>query len=154
MSYPIPEGYHSVIPHIFVKGAPAAIAFYGKAFGAKEIRRHCIEGTEIVMHAEIQIGDSMVMVNDEFPEHGVLAPEPGKSGFRLHLLSEDVDALFAQACAAGATVVMPLENMSWGDRYAIVADPFGHQWSMASKVEEVTDEEVAERARKAFGKDA
>jgi PhnB protein len=144
---PVPAGFHTLTPHLTVKGAKDAIDFYGKAFGAKEIRRHAMGDT--IAHAQLQIGSSMLMLMDEFPEHGPFGPE-GETGTVLHLYVPDVDASFKRAVEAGARVVMPVEDMFWGDRYGIVQDPFGHRWSIASNREELTPEEVMERAAKAF----
>jgi PhnB protein len=133
MPTPIPAGFNTVTPHLVVKGAADAIEFYAKAFGAKETERHDMHGA--VVHATVRIGDSNVMVNDEFPDMGALGPQPGQpSPVTVHLYVEDVDAVFAQATAAGAEVVMPLADMFWGDRYAFLRDPFGHSGSIAPHV--------------------
>ena len=150
---PVPEGYGAVTPHLVVKGAPAAIEFYAKAFGATEVRRSEIHGA--VVHAALRIGDSMLMLAEEFPDYGSLAPDPERrSPVTVHLFVEDIDALFEQATQAGATVVMPIDNMFWGDRYAILRDPFGHSWSIATHVEDVSPEDMETRAAAAFAGDA
>jgi len=145
---PVPKGFHTITPHLTVKGAQAAIDFYRRAFGAKELRRHAFGDT--IAHAQLQVGSSMLMLMDEFPEHGTLGPRAGETGTVLHLYVPDVDASFKRAVEAGAEVVMPVEDMFWGDRYGIVQDPFGHRWSIASSCEELTPEEVMERAAKVF----
>jgi uncharacterized glyoxalase superfamily protein PhnB len=145
---PVPEGFHTLTPHLTVKGGERAIDFYRRAFGAREIRRHAFNGA--IAHAQLQVGSSMLMLNDEFPQQGCFAPPEGGGGTTLHLYVADADAAFRRAVEAGAEVVMPLADMFWGDRYGIVRDPFGHLWSIASNREVLTPEEVAERAAKAF----
>ncbi|MBI4470886.1 MAG: VOC family protein [Acidobacteria bacterium] len=143
----IPEGHHTLTPHIVVRGGMDAIEFYKRAFGAKELM--VMPGPEgKVMHAEIQIGDSVLYLADEFPEMGgCLSPQAiGGTPVVLHLYVEDVDARFNQAVAAGAAVRMPLSDMFWGDRYGQVTDPFGHIWSLASHKEDLTPEEIGKRA--------
>ena len=145
----IPAGFRTVTPHLVVKGAAQAIEFYKQAFGAEELSRHEMGGA--IMNASLRIGDSVVMLNDEFPS---TAPGPSKelpSPVTIHLYVEDVDAWYARAQTAGAEVVMPLENTFWGDRYAILRDPHGHSWSIATHVEDVEDEDIPRRAAEAFG---
>jgi PhnB protein len=148
---PVPEGYHTVIPYIVVEGGNAAIEFYKRAFGAKE--RFRMGGPDgKVSHAEIEIGDSVVMLSDAFPERGVKAPAKGDAGtpFGVFLYIPDVDAVFKKAVDAGATVTMPLENQFWGDRYGRLRDPFGHEWHLATHVEDVSPEEMGKRAQAAM----
>lgn len=145
---PIPEGLHTLTPHLTVKGAADAIAFYEKAFGAEELMRQAGPGGSI-MHARIRIGDSSVMLNDEFPEHGSLGPTEN-SAVALHLYVEDVDAVYARAVEAGCEVLFPLSDTFWGDRYGLLRDPFKHRWSVASRVEDVSPEECDRRAAEAF----
>jgi len=148
---PIPEGCHSVTPHMIIKGAGKAIDFYKKAFGAEEIMRMPGPGGN-VMHAEIQIGDSRVFLADEFPDMGCLSPATLKgSPVTIHLYVKDVDATFKQATGAGATVKMPPTDMFWGDRFSKVQDPFGHEWSIATHKEEVSPEECAKRMAAQMG---
>ena len=147
---PIPEGFHTITPHLTLKGAKEAIAFYRKAFGAETLWIHEMPGTEVVMNACLRIGDTPLMLNDEFPDHGVVGPQ-GRSPVVIHLYVEDVDAAFQRAVDAGATVLYPIENAFWGDRYGMLQDPFGHAWSIATHVEDVPPEEMGERAMKAFG---
>ncbi len=141
----IPDGYHTVTPYIIVSDASAAIEFYGRAFGAEEIYRMQAPGAP-VMHAEIRIGDSVVMLSDENPSMGALSPESiGGSPASLLIYLEDVDAGHARALEAGATELMAPEDMFWGDRFARVADPYGHVWALASHVEDVDPEEMERR---------
>ncbi len=142
---PIPAGYHSITPYIFVRGAADAMAFYEKAFGAVEVTR--MPGPDgKLMHAEIRIGDSHIMLADEMPEFGNMSPQSlgGISG-RLMLYVEDVDSSFSQALAAGATENQPVEDQFWGDRMGTLTDPFGQQWSLATHVEDVPDAEMPAR---------
>lgn len=142
---PIPEGYHSVTPYLIIKGAAKALDFYQRAFGAKETVRMPGPGGKI-MHAEIRIGDSMVMLADEHPEMDARSPEAfGGSPVKIHLYVEDVDAVFNQAVAAGATVERPLSNQFYGDRTGGVKDPFGYSWYIATHKEDVTPEEMKKR---------
>jgi len=143
---PIPDGWHTVTPSLTVRGAARAIEFYKQAFGAKETMR--MPGPEgKIMHAELKIGDSVVMLNDEFPDMGTRSPESlGGSPASLFLYVEDVDAAFDRAVKAGAQVAMPVQDMFWGDRFGRVIDPFGHGWAMATHKEDLTPEEIARRA--------
>ena len=144
------ELMRTVTPHLIVGGAAAAIDFYQRAFGAVEVMR-LPDGKGIMMHARVRIGDSIVMLLDEFPEMGARGPKAvGATSVTIHLQVPDVDALFAQAVAAGATAIMPPADMFWGDRYAIVQDPFGHSWSLATHVRDVPIEEL-QRAAQSHG---
>ena len=144
----IPDGFRTITPHIVVAGAAAAIEFYKKAFGAEVIRQMPGPGGN-VMHAEIRIGDSIVMLNDEFPDYGALGPKSiGGTATTLHIYVNDADAFMDRAVKAGAEVAMPLMDMFWGDRYGKLKDPFGHHWSVATHKEDLTDAEVAERMKK------
>jgi uncharacterized glyoxalase superfamily protein PhnB len=149
---PIPEGYTSVTPHLVIDGAAKAIDFYKKAFGAQEIVSMPMPGTDKLMHAEIQIGNSRVMIADEFPEMGPRRSPTalGESTVTLHQYVEDVDAAIARAAEAGATVTMPAADMFWGDRYGKVKDPFGHDWGLATHVRDLSPEEMAEAAQAAM----
>jgi uncharacterized glyoxalase superfamily protein PhnB len=139
---PIPEGMHSLTPHLVCKGAGDAIEFYKRAFNAVEIGR--MPGPDgKLMHAQIRIGDSALMLVDEMPDWGVLGPKTlGGSPVTIHLYVEDADAAFTQAEAAGAKVKMPLADMFWGDRYGQVEDPFGHYWSIATHTRDLTPDEI------------
>jgi len=148
----VPEGYHRVTPHLTVRDAAAMIEFYKKAFGAIEKGRAAGPDGKSIIHAAIQIGDSTVFLNDEFPEMGGLSPLATKStAVTLHLYVDDADKQFQQALSAGAQVVMPLADQFWGDRYGIVKDPSGHQWSIAHHVEDLTPDQMKQRMGKAFG---
>ncbi|CAN5690602.1 VOC family protein [soil metagenome] len=148
---PIPDGLPVIIPHLIIQGAEQAIEFYKQAFGAEEVCRMPSPTDGKLMHAEIQLGNSRVYLCDEYPEMGAVGPRSlGGSPVTIHLSVEDTDASFARAVEAGATARMPPETMFWGDRYAKVEDPFGHQWSLATKVEELTPEEIQARAASAF----
>jgi len=151
---PIPKGYHTVTPYLVVRNASDAIAFYKRAFGAKEkVRMAGPDGR--VMHAEITIGDSHVMLGDEMPQMGATAPQTiGGTATSLFLYVRDVDKLFAQATGAGATVEMPPTDMFWGDRYCKMADPFGHKWSIGTHIEDVTPKEMARRGAEAMAQQA
>jgi len=140
-----PEGYHSVTPYIIVEGANAAIEFYAANFGASEVMR--IPGPEgKVMHAEIQIGDSRVMLADPCPEMGAESPVKfGGSPQHLMIYTEDCDAMFGKAVEAGSEVLRPLADQFYGDRSGTLKDPFGHQWTLATHVEDVSEEEIAKR---------
>jgi PhnB protein len=148
---PIPEGFHTLTPHIVVKGAAQAIDFYKKAFGAKEIGRMPGPDGKSIMHADIVIGDSHLMLVDEFPEMNCFGPQSvGGSPVTIHLYVEDADAFFKQAVAAGAQERMPLTDMFWGDRYGQITDPFGHTWSIATHKEDLTTEEITKRSKATF----
>jgi PhnB protein len=138
----IPDGMHTVTPHLICADASAAIEFYKKAFNASETSR--LPGPRgRLMHASLRIGDSAVMLVDEMPEHGALGPKSLKgSPVAIHLYVEDVDAMAAQAVAAGAKLTMPVCDMFWGDRYGQLEDPFGHRWSIATHVRDVTPAEM------------
>jgi uncharacterized glyoxalase superfamily protein PhnB len=146
----VPDGFHTITPHLVVRGAVEAIAFYKKAFGALEMGCH-LDPAGKVMHAMMQIGNSRFFLNDEFPNMGALSPQSlNGTPVTLSLYVEDVDSLYAQATKAGAKVVMPLADQFWGDRYGIVADPFGHQWALASHVKDFSPEEMKKSAEAAF----
>ncbi len=149
---PVPEGMHTVTPHLVVRGAAKAIDFYKQAFGAEELGRSATPDGRI-MHAAIRVGDSVIFLADEFTEMGGLkAPEPGKSPVVLHLYLPDVDASYDRAVRAGANVKMPVADMFWGDRYGQVTDPFGHTWSLATHKEDLSREEADRRGREFFAK--
>lgn len=144
----IPPGMHTVTPHIVCAGAVGAIDFYKQAFNARELMK--LEGPDgKLMHGAIMIGDSVVMLADEYPEWNSLGPNALKSTtVTLALYVEDADRQFEQAVAAGCSVYMPLEDMFWGDRYGIVKDPYGHLWSIATHVRDVSDAEIQAGASK------
>ena len=148
---PIPDGMHSVTPHLVCAGAAQAIEFYKKAFGALEEAR--LPGPNgRLMHAMVRIGGSAVMLVDEMPEWGALGPKALKgSPVTIHLYVEDADAFFARAVQAGAKVTMPLEDAFWGDRYGKLEDPFGHHWSVATHVRDVGAAEMQQALQKMSG---
>jgi PhnB protein len=147
----IPEGYHTVTPHLVVRGADKAIQFYQAAFGAEELVRMPTPDGKL-MHAEIRIGDSVVMLADEFPEMGSKSPDTlGGTSNGLMIYSENVNQLWDRAVKAGAAVEMPLTDMFWGDRYGKLRDPFGQSWALAQHVRDVSPEEMAESAKQSFG---
>jgi len=144
MTKPIPEGYRSVNLILTVDDGSRAIDFYKQAFGAKEISR--LPMGDKVGHAELQIGDTRIMLNDEFPEHGNLGPNSrGGTSVGLVIYTDDVDSAFKKALEAGGTETMPVTDHFWGDRMGTLTDPFGHKWSIATHVEDVPHEEYAER---------
>jgi PhnB protein len=139
---PIPEGMHTVTPHLICAGATDAVEFYQKAFGAVELSRMLGPDGKL-MHASIRIGNSVIMLNDENPNWGSFGPKHLKgSPVTIHLYVENADAAFEQAVRAGAKVTMPLDDMFWGDRYGKLEDPFGHQWSIGTHVRDVSPEEM------------
>jgi PhnB protein len=147
---PVPEGYHTVTPYLTVDGAAGAIEYYKKAFGAVErVRMNTPDGT--VGHAEIQIGDSLVMLSDPAPQAATRPPsELGGTSAGVFLYVDDVDAVVRKAIDAGATVTMEVADQFWGDRFGSVRDPYGHIWSVATHIEDVPAEEMAERAKAAM----
>ena len=144
MTNPIPEGYNSVTPYLVVDDAAKAIEFYKQAFGAEEKFR--MPMGDRIGHAEIKIGDSFVMLADEFPEMDHLGPKArGGTTVSLLVYVNDVDNAFKTAIDAGAKLLRPLENQFWGDRMGSLTDPFGHQWSLATHVEDISEEEMNRR---------
>ncbi len=142
---PVPDGYHTVTPYLYIRGASDALAFYAKAFGAKEIMRIPAPGGKIG-HAEIEIGNSRLMMADEHPEMGARGPKSiGGTSFSIMLYVENADALFARAVAAGAEVKEPMQDKFYGDRSGTVMDPFGHVWHVSTHMEDVTPEELNRR---------
>jgi len=147
---PIPEGYHTVAPYLAVDDAAEAIDWYKKAFGASERGRMDAPGGAIG-HAELEIGDSVVMLSDPFPQASTKPPkELGGTTMSVFLYVEDVDAVVKQAVDAGATVLMEVADQFWGDRFGTIQDPFGHTWSVATHVEDLSPEEIAERGMAAM----
>ena len=150
MAKAIPDGYHTVTAALTLKDAAAAIDFYQRAFGARETMRvNSPDGK--IMHAEIQVGDSRIMLADEHPGMGCAAPvSVGQATGSLYLYVSDVDAAFKRAVAAGGKVVMPVTDMFWGDRFGAVEDPSGHRWGLATHVEDPTPEQMAQRQKEFF----
>jgi PhnB protein len=145
----IPEGMHSVTPHLVCAGAADAIDFYKQAFGATEVAR--VPGPDgKLIHGAVRIEGSVVMLVDENPQWGALGPKTLKgSPVTIHVYVADVDAFVARAVKAGAKVMMPIDDMFWGDRYGIIEDPFGHHWSVATHLRDVKPEELSEAMRSA-----
>lgn len=151
MTKPIPAGYHTVTPYLTLDDAAAAIEFYKDAFGANERVRMEAPGGKIG-HAELEIGDSVVMLADATPQSTTKSPsELGGTSAGVFLYVGDVDAVVAQAVKAGAAVTQEVEDMFWGDRFGSLKDPFGHVWSIATHVEDLTPQQIAERAKQAMG---
>jgi PhnB protein len=146
----IPAGYHSLTPYLAVEDAAKAIEFYKDAFGAEEVVR--MPGPDgKIAHAELQLGDSKLMLSDPFPQSDVRPPsERGGPTASIFFYVEDVDAAFEQAQRAGAEVVTDLEDMFWGDRFGTLSDPFGHVWSLATHKEDLSEAEMAERSKAAM----
>jgi PhnB protein len=147
---PIPDGYHAVTPYLALDNAAEAIEYYKKAFGAKERGRMDAPGGKIG-HAELEIGDALVMLSDALPQFSTRPPkELGGTSASVFLYVEDVDAVVKQAVDAGGTVEMEVADQFWGDRFGSITDPFGHVWAIATHVEDVPPEEMAERAKEAM----
>lgn len=149
---PIPDQYHSITPYMTVRDAARAIEFYKQAFGAKE--RGVMKGPDgKVMHAELMIGDSIIMLGDEMPEFGALSPQStGGAGMGLHIYVDGVDAAFDRAVKAGARVDMPVSDQFWGDRYGKLTDPFGHKWSIATHTKDMSADEMKSAMNEAMSK--
>ena len=149
---PIPDGYHTLTPFLTVRDAVRAIEFYKEAFGAQE--RGVAKGPDgKVMHAELKIGDSIIMLSDEFPDQGVLSPlSNGGAGMGLHIYVDGVDAAFDRAVKAGAQVEMPVADQFWGDRYGKLKDPFGHKWSIATHTKDMSADEMKRNMDEAMEK--
>lgn len=150
MAQPIPEGFHTLTPHIIVKDVAEAMVWYAKAFGAEEaLRLPAPDGN--IIHAEIKIGNSQIMLAPANEQWGNKDPNMlGGTAVTLHIYAEDVDALYKQATDAGAKGTMPPEDMFWGDRYAKVVDPWGHQWGLATHIADPTPEEMNKAMQEMF----
>jgi PhnB protein len=147
----IPDGYYSLTPYMVVKGAREAMAYYSKVFGAQEIVNMPGPGG-VVLHAEMQIGNARFMLADENLERGSKSPQTvGGTSSSVMIYTEDVDGMFKRAVDAGGTVIMPVQDMFWGDRYGSLLDPFGHQWQIATHKEDVTPEEMQKRMQAMAG---
>jgi uncharacterized glyoxalase superfamily protein PhnB len=150
---PIPDGFHTMTPHLVCRDAAKAIAFYEKAFGAKELGRSLMPDGKSIMHAMLQFGDSRLMLADEFPQWKSLGPLAiGGTAVTLHLYVEDTDQVYKRAIDAGATSKMAPTDMFWGDRYAQVVDPSGHMWAIATHIKDVSPAEMEKAAREAMAK--
>lgn len=150
MAKAVPDGFNTLSAHIIVQDATKAIEFYKKAFGAQEITRHLAPDGKNVMHAQLKIGNSMLMLANEFPPMCVSPKARGGTSVTLHLYVENADAIFDRAVKAGCTVKMPLADQFWGDRYGQVEDPFGHLWSVGTHIQDLTPAQLAEKAKEAF----
>jgi uncharacterized glyoxalase superfamily protein PhnB len=149
---PIPDGYHTLTPFMTVRDAARAIEFYKQAFGAVD-KGVMKDPSGKVMHAELKIGDSIIMLGDEYPDFGALSPQSvGGSSSGLHIYLEDVDAAFTRAIKAGAIVEMPVADMFWGDRYGKLRDPFGHKWSIGTHKADLSMEEMKRGMDEAMAK--
>jgi PhnB protein len=144
---PVPEDFHTITPQMVVKGVAAAIDWYTRALGAHELLRNAAPDGASIMHAELLLGDSRFFVVDEFPDSVVSPSTLGGTTVTMHLYVPDVDDLFNRAVEAGATVVMPVADQFWGDRYGILRDPFGHRWSIASRIEDLSPKKLQDRAK-------
>jgi len=148
----IPSGFHTLTPHITVRDADKALEFYKNVLGAEVLGVARMPDGKVI-HAALRIGDSMLMLNDEFPEMGGLSPlSTGGAGVTIHIYTENVDQAFDRAVSAGAKVAMPLMDQFWGDRYGIVADPFGHKWSIATHIKDMSPEEMQQAQDEAMAK--
>ena len=149
----VPHGFHTLTPHLVVRNADQAIEFYKKAFGA-ELQGEIARGPDgKVMHALLRIGDSNLMLNDEMPEMGALSPlSSDGSSVTIHIYTQNVDSAFERATKAGAKVAMPLADQFWGDRYGVVKDPYGHQWSLAAHVKDLSPQEMKRAMTEAIAK--
>jgi PhnB protein len=152
MTKPIPDGVHTITPHLIVPDGAKAIEFYKKAFGAQELGRHLTPDGKAVMHAQLKIGDSVLMMGSEFPPDCLSPKSRGGTSVFLHIYTGNADAAFDRAVKAGCTVKMPVSDMFWGDRYGQVEDPFGHKWSIATHKHDFTNEQIAANAKEFFAK--
>jgi uncharacterized glyoxalase superfamily protein PhnB len=142
MTNPIPEGFHTLSPHLIVDDGAAAIAFYQNAFGAQENTRLLAPDGKTVMHAQLTIGNSVFMLGSEMPPHALSPKSRGGSSVYLHIYVADADAAFDRAVKAGGIIRMPVSDMFWGDRYGVVEDPSGHQWSIATHQHDYTQVQI------------
>jgi PhnB protein len=141
------DDFHTITPHLVVRDAARAIEFYVAVFGAAELYRNLAPDNKAIMHAELMLGDSRFLLHDEFPDRGLLSPLAYTgTAVTLHLYVDDVNAVFARAVRANAEVLMPLEDCFWGDRYGILKDPFGHRWSVATRIKDLSPRELQKRA--------
>ncbi len=152
MSQPIPAGFHTLTPHLVVADGAAAIDFYQQAFGAQELVRLLSPDGRTVMHAQLKMGDSMVMLGSEMPPHALSPKSRGGTSVYLHLYLADADAAFDRAVKAGCTIRMPVSDTFWGDRYGVVEDLYGHQWAIATHRHDYTPEQIAANAREFVAK--
>ena len=152
MAKSVPDGFNTLSPHIVVQDALKALEFYKKAFGAQETTRHLTPDGKSVMHAQLKIGNSVLMLANEWPPMCLSPKSRGGTSVTLHLYVDDADAAFDRAVKAGCAIRMPLMDQFWGDRYGQVEDPFGHLWSIATHKQDLTEEQIAANAKAAFAK--
>jgi PhnB protein len=152
MTKPIPDGFHTLTPHLIVSDGAQAIEFYKKAFGAQETSRMMTPDGKTLMHAQLKIGNSMLMLGSELPPNALSPKSRGGTSVFLHIYTEDADVAFDRAVKAGAKIKMPVSEMFWGDRYGQIEDPFGHLWSIATHKKDFTPEQVAANAKEFFAK--
>lgn len=151
MTKPIPDGYHAITPTLTVKDASNAIEFYKKAFGAKEIYRFLGPDGKSIMHAEIKISDSIVMLGEENPQMGCLSPQStGSTSSGIFMYVPNADDVFNKAVSAGAKPQMPMMDAFWGDRFGSIIDPFGHVWSISTRKKDMTPDEIKKAGQEAF----
>lgn len=147
----VPDGFHTLTPSLVVSNGTQAIEFYKRAFGAEELFRNYAPDGKTIFHAEIKIGNSILMLSDEIPSMQCLSPQSlGGSPVSMYVYVEDVDTMFNQAVSAGATIVMQLTDAFWGDRFCQLKDPFGHTWSLATRKQNLSPEELEKAAKAAF----
>jgi uncharacterized glyoxalase superfamily protein PhnB len=150
---PVPEDFRTLTPHLVVRHAAQAVEFYRRAFGAEELYRNLAPDGVAIVHSELLLGDSRFFVTEESPAFGTESPLALRgTPITLHLYVEDVDVVFQRAVDAGAEVLMPVADCFWGDRYGMVKDPFGHRWSLASRIEDLAPAEIQERAKAYFAR--
>lgn len=147
MTKPIPDGFHTLTPHLVVPDGAQAIEFYKKAFGAQELSRMLWPDGDKVMHAQLKIGDSFLMLGCEMPPRALSPKGRGGTSVYLHIYLADADAAFERAVKAGCKIIMPISDTFWGDRYGVVEDPSGHQWSLATHQHDYTPEQIAANAK-------
>jgi PhnB protein len=141
------DDFHTITPHLVVRDAARAIDYYCRAFGAAELYRNAAPDGKSIMHAELLLGNSRFLLHDEFPERGLLSPQAYKgTSITLHLYVDDVDTVFNRAVEGGAETLMPVADQFWGDRYGILKDPFGHRWSIATKIKDLSPKELQAQA--------
>jgi PhnB protein len=150
MTKPIPDGFHTLSSHLIVSDGVKAVEFYKQAFGAQEVTRLMSPDGKSLMHAQLKLGDSAIMLGSEFPPQCLSPKSRGGTSVFLHIYTEDADAAFARAIKAGCTVNMPMSDMFWGDRYGQVEDPFGHLWSIATHQHDFTPEQILANAKAFF----
>ena len=152
MAKPIPDGFHTITPHLVVSDGAKAVEFYQKAFGATDSETMMSPDGKAVMHAQLKIGNSMLMLGNEFPPHCLSPKSRGGTSVSLYLYFDNADAAFDRAVKAGCTVKMPMSDQFWGDRFGQVEDPFGHQWGFATHKQDLTKDQIAAKAQEFFAK--